>query len=147
MSNCFSLSLFLFLSLSISLLSLSLSLHISFFLSQGATVRNEGDSVVVGRIVRGGAAEASGLLHEGDEILEINGHDIRGRSVDDVCELMASLTGTLTFLVVPSEDPAAAMMDKHDSRVVSKQHRVSVSLCIYFIVLFIEFYFICLAYL
>ena len=58
--------------------------------------------MVIGRIVRGGAAEASGLLHEGDEILEINGQDIRGRDVDDVCALMARLTGTLTFLIIPS---------------------------------------------
>ena len=58
------------------------------FVLQGATVRNEGDSVLIGRIVRGGAAEKSGLLHEGDEILEINGVDIRGKTVNDVCDLM-----------------------------------------------------------
>lgn len=39
----------------------------------GATVRNENDAVVIGRIVRGGAADKSGLLHEGDEILDVNG--------------------------------------------------------------------------
>ena len=55
---------------------------------QGATVRNEGDAVRIGRIVKGGIAERSGLLHEGDEILEINGIDIRGKSVNDVCDLM-----------------------------------------------------------
>ena len=38
----------------------------------GATVRNEDDAVVVGRIMRGGTAEASGLLHEGDEVLEVS---------------------------------------------------------------------------
>ena len=46
--------------------------------------------MVIGRIVKGGAAEKSGLLHEGDEILEINGIDIRGKSVNDVCDLMVS---------------------------------------------------------
>ena len=59
---------------------------------QGATVRNEGDSVIVGRIVKGGMAEKSGLLHEGDEIIEINGIDIRGKSVNDVCDLMVRRT-------------------------------------------------------
>ncbi len=38
--------------------------------------------------MKGGAAGKSGLLHEGDEILEINGNDIRGKSVNDVCDLM-----------------------------------------------------------
>lgn len=51
-------------------------------------MRNEGESVLIGRIVKGGAAEKSGLLHEGDEILEINGVDIRGKTVNEVCDLM-----------------------------------------------------------
>ena len=57
---------------------------------QGATVRNDADSVIIGRIVKGGAAEKSGLLHEGDEVLEINGIEMKGRSVNDVCDLMVS---------------------------------------------------------
>ena len=36
----------------------------------GATIRNRDGSIVIGRIVVGGAAEQSGLLHEEDEILE-----------------------------------------------------------------------------
>jgi len=60
-------------------------------LCQGATVKNEGDSVLIGRIVKGGVAEKSGLLHEGDEILEINGVEIRGMSINDVCDLMVCI--------------------------------------------------------
>ena len=45
------------------------------------------DSVVVGRIIRGGMAEASGLLHEGDEILEVNEIDLRGKNVNEVWQL------------------------------------------------------------
>ncbi|CAN8031545.1 unnamed protein product [Ixodes persulcatus] len=67
----------------------------------GATVRNEGESVIIGRIVKGGAAEKSGLLHEGDEVLEVNGIGMRGKSVNEVCDLLATMTGTLTFLIVP----------------------------------------------
>lgn len=67
----------------------------------GATVRNEGDAVIIGRIVRGGAAEKSGLLHEGDEVLEVNGIEMRGKSVNDVCDILSGMTGTLTFLIVP----------------------------------------------
>lgn len=36
-------------------------------------MRNDGESVVIGRIVKGGVADKTGLLHEGDEILEVNG--------------------------------------------------------------------------
>lgn len=67
----------------------------------GATIRNESDSVIIGRIVKGGAAEKSGLLHEGDEILEVNGVEVRGKSVNDVCDMLAGMTGTLTFIVIP----------------------------------------------
>lgn len=69
---------------------------------QGATVRNDGDAVIIGRIVRGGAAEKSGLLHEGDEVLEVNGVEMRGKSINDVCDILSVMTGPLTFMIVPS---------------------------------------------
>ncbi len=68
----------------------------------GATVKNERDAVVVGRIMRGGTAETSGLLREGDEILEVNEVPLRGKNVNEVCELLAGMKGTLTLLVVPA---------------------------------------------
>lgn len=55
---------------------------------QGATVRNDMDSVVVSRVVKGGTAESSGLLREGDEILEINGISIRGKHINEVHDLL-----------------------------------------------------------
>lgn len=68
----------------------------------GATVRNEMESVIVSRIVRGGAAERSGLLSEGDEILEINGIEIRGKDVNQVFDILADMHGLLTFVLIPS---------------------------------------------
>ncbi|XP_028253342.1 MAGUK p55 subfamily member 5b isoform X2 [Parambassis ranga] len=68
----------------------------------GATVRNDMDSVVVSRVVKGGAAERSGLLAEGDEILEINGIPIRGKHINEVHDLLQQMQGTLTFLLIPS---------------------------------------------
>ncbi|XP_028295354.1 MAGUK p55 subfamily member 5-A-like isoform X1 [Gouania willdenowi] len=68
----------------------------------GATVRNDMNSVVVSRVVKGGAAERSGLLSEGDEILEINGIPIRGKNVNEVHDLLQQMHGTLTFLLIPS---------------------------------------------
>ncbi|XP_033207535.1 MAGUK p55 subfamily member 5-A isoform X2 [Belonocnema kinseyi] len=68
----------------------------------GATVRNEGDAVIIGRVVRGGAADKSGLLHEGDEVLEVNGVEMRGKSVNEVCDILAGMLGSLTFLIFPA---------------------------------------------
>ena len=61
--------------------------------SQGATVRNDMDSVVISRVVRGGAAERSGLLSVGDEILEINGVEIRGKDVNQVFDILVRRLG------------------------------------------------------
>lgn len=69
------------------------------FFFQGATIRNEGDSVIIGRIVKGGAAEKSGLLHEGDEILEVNGVEVRGKSVNDVCDMLAGKSEILLHYI------------------------------------------------
>ncbi|CAL1539715.1 unnamed protein product [Lymnaea stagnalis] len=71
----------------------------------GATVKNEGESVIIARIVKGGAAEKSGLLHEGDEILEVNGIDMRGRNINDVSEMLANMSGTITFMIIPGHHP------------------------------------------
>lgn len=83
----------------------------------GATVRNESDgSVIIGRIVKGGVAEKCGLLHEGDEILEVNGIEMRGRNVNDVCDLLSEMTGTLTFVILEREH---SMID-HSCSLLSK---------------------------
>ncbi|XP_045774147.1 protein PALS1 isoform X3 [Maniola jurtina] len=73
----------------------------------GATVRNEGEAVIIGRIVRGGAAEKSGLLHEGDELLEVNGVSMRGKSVHEVCQVLGGLAGTLSVVLAPRGRPRA----------------------------------------
>ena len=72
----------------------------------GATVKNEPegstDSVVIARIIRGATVDASGLLQEGDEILEVNETPLRGKDVNEVYDILSNMQGTLTFLVVPT---------------------------------------------
>lgn len=53
--------------------------------------------------MRGGAADKSGLLHEGDEVLEVNGVEMRGKTVNEVCDILAGMQGSLTFLVLPKQ--------------------------------------------
>lgn len=63
-------------------------IHFELIWLQGATVKNDGESVLISRIVKGSIADQSGLLHEGDEILEINENGIRGKTINDVSEFM-----------------------------------------------------------
>ncbi|XP_056619774.1 MAGUK p55 subfamily member 5b [Triplophysa dalaica] len=68
----------------------------------GVTVRNDHDCVIISRVVRGGTAEMSGLLSEGDEILQINSVSVRGKSVNDVHNILSSMHGPLTILITPN---------------------------------------------
>ena len=56
----------------------------------GATIRSDDGRIVIGRIVKGGAADLSGLLHENDEILEVNSVAVRGKTINDVSEMLVS---------------------------------------------------------
>lgn len=42
-------------------------------------------------------------MHEGDEVLEINGIEIRGKDVNEVFDLLSDMHGTLTFVLIPSQ--------------------------------------------
>ena len=58
---------------------------------------------MIGRVVKGGAAERSGQLHPGDEVLEVNGLKLKGKSVHDICDTLCQMTGTLTFVIIPKQ--------------------------------------------
>lgn len=54
----------------------------------GATIKSREGSILISRIVIGGAAQKSGLLHENDEILEVNGIGVRGKTINDICDML-----------------------------------------------------------
>lgn len=88
----------------------------------GATVRNEGERVVIGRVVKGGAAERSGQLHPGDEVLEVNGLRLKGKSVHDICDRLCQMTGTLTFVIIPKGSPSPTTVAKAKSHQEPSAH-------------------------
>ncbi|CAF0929391.1 unnamed protein product [Didymodactylos carnosus] len=70
----------------------------------GCTIRSENDSVFISRIINGGICDQDKSLFQiNDEILEINFHSIRGRTVNDVVELIQRLHGKLIFIILPCE--------------------------------------------
>uniref|UniRef100_A0A1I8IHH2 PDZ domain-containing protein n=2 Tax=Macrostomum lignano TaxID=282301 RepID=A0A1I8IHH2_9PLAT len=70
----------------------------------GATIKNEGDSVVISRVVCGGICQQTGLLREGDELLTANDIELRGKNVNEVYEILQRMSGQLTFFVLPAAD-------------------------------------------
>jgi hypothetical protein len=51
--------------------------------------------------MHGGAADRSGLIHPGDEVVEVNGIDVLGKTPNDVLEILVSYRSIpITFWLV-----------------------------------------------
>ncbi|CAB3398196.1 unnamed protein product [Caenorhabditis bovis] len=81
----------------------------------GATVRNEDNKIVVGRVVKGGIVEKMNLFQEGDELLELNGVSLKGKQINEICDIMRNLSGEVTFLVASRETN-----DKDETKLVNR---------------------------
>lgn len=64
-----------------------------FLLFQGATIKTDERTgkIVIARVMHGGAADRSGLIHPGDEVIEVNGIDVLGKTPNDVLEILVLL--------------------------------------------------------
>ncbi|KAK7893527.1 hypothetical protein WMY93_022679 [Mugilogobius chulae] len=74
------------------------------FLQRGATIkRNEmTGEIFVARVIHGGLADRSGLLHAGDRIMEVNGFVVDGMEPEQVIQVVQACSqGTIMFKVVP----------------------------------------------
>ncbi|KAM9327449.1 MAGUK p55 subfamily member 4 [Pholidichthys leucotaenia] len=70
----------------------------------GATIkRNEmTGEIFIARVIHGGLADRSGLLHAGDRIVEVNGFPVDGLEPEQVIQVVqAQSRGTIMFKVVP----------------------------------------------
>lgn len=72
----------------------------------GATVKVDDvtGAIVIARILHGGAAYRSGLIHVGDVMFEVNGIPVRGRSAPEVIELLKNecQNSTVSFKLLPA---------------------------------------------
>ncbi|CAD6186919.1 unnamed protein product [Caenorhabditis auriculariae] len=82
----------------------------------GATVRNEENRIVVGRVVKGGVVEKLALFEEGDELLELNGVNLFGKQVGEICEILRNLKGEVKFVVASRQQPEDAKGEDEKSR-------------------------------
>ena len=59
---------------------------------QGATIKTDERTgkIVIARVMHGGAADRSGLIHPGDEVIEVNGIDVLGKTPNDVLDILVS---------------------------------------------------------
>lgn len=59
---------------------------------QGATIKTDEETgkIIIARIMHGGAADRSGLIHVGDEVIEVNGINVEGKTPNDVLTILVS---------------------------------------------------------
>ncbi|KAG8443002.1 hypothetical protein GDO86_011717 [Hymenochirus boettgeri] len=67
----------------------------------GVTFKVENNNLVIARILHGGMIDRQGLLHVGDIIKEINGHEV-GNNPKELQELLRSISGSVTLKILPS---------------------------------------------
>ncbi|XP_071103317.1 MAGUK p55 subfamily member 7-like isoform X3 [Haliotis cracherodii] len=70
----------------------------------GVTIQlnEESGNIEVARVLHGGAADRSGLIHVGDEVHEVNGVCVRGCDPNEVVDILSRITGPVTLKLVPS---------------------------------------------
>ncbi|XP_068605068.1 MAGUK p55 subfamily member 7-like [Brachionichthys hirsutus] len=80
----------------------------------GATIRRDQSTgaIVVARIMRGGPADRSGLIREGDELKEVNGVSLEHRKPKEVPLLLARSQGEVSFTVIPASTEEDMSSDK-----------------------------------
>ncbi|XP_072859118.1 MAGUK p55 subfamily member 7 isoform X2 [Pogona vitticeps] len=70
----------------------------------GATIKRDEHTgaVIVARIMRGGAADRSGLIHVGDELKEVNGIPVDDKKPEEIIRILSQSQGAITFKIIPS---------------------------------------------
>jgi len=80
---------------------------LGFFIRDGISMRqtNSGlkkvPGIFISRLVPGGLAEMTGLLSVNDEVLEVNGIDVYGKTLDQVTDMMVANSSNLIITVKP----------------------------------------------
>ncbi|XP_077410846.1 MAGUK p55 subfamily member 7 isoform X2 [Vanacampus margaritifer] len=70
----------------------------------GATIKQDDltGAILVARIMKGGAADRSGLIHVGDELKEVNGIPVDDKKPEEIIRILAQSQGAITFKIVPA---------------------------------------------
>ncbi|EFA00746.2 Peripheral plasma membrane protein CASK-like Protein [Tribolium castaneum] len=86
----------------------------------GATIKTDEETgkIIIARVMHGGAADRSGLIHVGDEVVEVNYINVEGKTPNDVLSILQNSEGTITFKLVPAD----SKMNVRESKVRVRAH-------------------------
>ncbi|NP_001161627.1 Par-6-like protein [Saccoglossus kowalevskii] len=80
---------------------------LGFYIRDGTSVRvtphglEKVPGIFISRLVPGGLAEGTGLLAVNDEVLEVNGIEVAGKTLDQVTDMMVANSSNLIITVKP----------------------------------------------
>ena len=79
------------------------------------------------RLVPGGLAESTGLLAVNDEVLEVNGIEVAGKSLDQVTDMMVANSANLIITVKPANQRGVLTLSRasHNDTMTSYSTTVS----------------------
>lgn len=81
---------------------------LGFYIRDGTSVRvtpqglEKGPGIFISRLVPGGLAEGTGLLAVNDEVLEVNGIEVNGKTLDQVTDMMVANSSNLIITIRPA---------------------------------------------
>ena len=87
---------------------------LGFYIRDGTSVRvtsaglEKVPSIFISRLVPGGLAESTGLLAVNDEVLEVNGIEVMGKTLDQVTDMMLANSSNLIITVKPANQRSLA---------------------------------------
>lgn len=82
---------------------------LGFYIRDGTSVRvtpqglEKGPGIFISRLVPGGLAEGTGLLAVNDEVLEVNGIEVTGKTLDQVTDMMVANSSNLIITIHPAK--------------------------------------------
>jgi len=91
---------------------------LGFYIRDGTSVRvtphglEKVPGIFISRLVPGGLAESTGLLAVNDEVLEVNGIEVNGKTLDQVTDMMVANSSNLIITIRPANQrnlPLTAM--------------------------------------
>lgn len=87
---------------------------LGFYIRDGTSVRvtqnglEKIPGIFISRLVPGGLAESTGLLAVNDEVLEVNGIEVSGKTLDQVTDMMVANSSNLIITVKPANQRTVA---------------------------------------
>ena len=106
----------------VKLLKHSSDRPLGFYIRDGTSMRvtpyglEKVPGIFISRLVPGGLAEGTGLLAVNDEILEVNGIEVQGKTLDQVTDMMVANSQNLIITVKPAQAPPSTPQTGQGSR-------------------------------